>query len=121
MSGLLPALFAAHIEWRGLRKSLTGQAQRKFERWVGHAHPEIAAQFKGQSALFFQMCNEVRRGVLLPRPRGIGQKTIEKHAEALVRRHLAGATEETFSGFLERLVKKYPSERALKRFLASGS
>lgn len=116
----LKTLFLTHVEWLGVRRTLKGQEQRKFERWVARAHPEIAAEFRGQPALFRQQCREVARGGALPARRGLGFKTIKHHASAIAAYWSALPEEgrEPFSRFIERLLATRQSKRELQRFLA---
>jgi len=111
--------FAAHIEWLGVRSSLIPAERRTFARWVVRAHPELAKPYLSQPAEFRLICQEVHRGGKAPVPNGVGEKTLHRHAEALMRRYLSlpEAGRGRFREFLNDVLKQCPTERSLKRFL----
>jgi hypothetical protein len=115
----LEALFAAKVEWLGLRKKLAGPERRSFARWIAAAKPDLAQEFAGHPAYFNLQCREIRRS---GQPtRGLGQRTLERHATAIANKYLA-LTEDargTFASFLERIARECANEAQLKLFLAS--
>jgi hypothetical protein len=115
----LADFFAAHIEWLGARLNLVPAERRTFARWVVRAHPELAKPYLSQPAEFRLVCREVHRGGKASVPNGVGEKTLRRYAEALMRRYLSlpEAERGRFREFLNDVLKQCPTERSLKRFL----
>lgn len=119
MSISLQLLYTAHLEWLGVRKSLTGQEKRHFHRWVCRVYPELFTPFRDQPALFRQQCLEVHRGSSPPSTRGVSLAVLKRYAEALAKHYLSlpEASRLSYAAFLDDVVVQCPNEDALKRFL----
>lgn len=113
-------LHSAHLEWQAVRKQLVSGERRDFVRWLVRAHPEVAAPYRGQPALLRQQCNEVWRGNVFPKVRGIGDETLKRHLPALYVKHRSQEDQGTFLDFLNKVLAGCPTERALLRYLASA-
>lgn len=110
-------LHSSHLEWQALRKQLLNADRRDFVRWLVRVHPEVAAPYRGQPALLRQQCNELRRGNVLPKVRGIGDETLKRHLPALYAKHRSQKDPGKFLDFLNRVLAECPTERALLRYL----
>ncbi|MBI4450215.1 hypothetical protein HY634_04090 [Candidatus Uhrbacteria bacterium] len=123
MNGVLQRVYAAYVEWRGVRSSLPPRERRSFPRWMLRTHPEIASKFRDEPARFRLMCREVERGTKLPKRPSIGQRTLERHMPALADRWLALSDGErgTFPAFVSRVLAEHPTPRAIERWLRTPS
>jgi len=108
----------AHVEWLGVRSSLSGGERRSFAKWAARNKPEIVKKYRGQSTLYHLQCREIQHG-RNPKKPGIGPALFERYAVSLTRRYLALPEEgkPTFSTFLEEVLRKCKTEVDLRIFL----
>ena len=120
---MLADFFVLHMEWLGLRSGLIPRERRSFARWVVRTHPEVATPYSAEPAAFRLTCAEIQRGGRTPAHVGIGDVALRRNAQALARVYLLRPTSErgTFRDFLNGVLERCRTPRALKRFLERSS
>jgi len=116
----IATLFAAFVQWNGVRKDLVGVQKRFFHRWLAVEYPDLWEPYRTQPALFRAQCEEVRKGLSVPTAaRRLGVRTITKYSSQLVQKYLELSEQGrgTFQKFLGKIIADHANERSLKRYL----
>ena len=115
----LHTLHAAHVEWLGVRKTLKGQEQRFFWRWLFQQRQEIVKRMNIDAVLLQKQCREIQRGLRLPPAVGLNHTALTRYAEDLTRVYLATpiASRPTFVEWLQQVKSECLTETALRRYL----
>lgn len=113
-------LYAAHIEWLGLRRSLKGQQHRFFWRWLFEERKDLVEHVgTGDPVLLQKQCREIQQGSRAHRPVGISHGVLKRYAADLTRMYLATpiATRPPFIEWLQEVTATCLTETALRRHL----
>lgn len=114
----LHELYAAHLEWLGIRSTLPSMERKQFVRWILRVYPAIGVEHS-ELVKFRMMCQEIQRGGKVPRTKGIGEATVRNYAKPLSRVYQTLTEKVPFQTFVNSVLSECQTERSLRRFLAN--